>query len=65
MALTISRRSIAGRPPLRVPLLGLGSNGSRRSHCASVRSVGYGLRVMPDTTNQKATAAPEQFSDTL
>jgi hypothetical protein len=51
MALSTSRGSAAGRPPLRVPDFGLGTKGASRSHWSSVRSVGYGLRVMPDNGN--------------
>ena len=38
-----------------MPDLGLGSSGSRASHCASVRSVGYGFLLMPPTVNNRRT----------
>ena len=46
-AFTTARVSAAGRPPLRVPDFGFGRRGSNAAHWASVRSVGYGFRVMP------------------
>jgi hypothetical protein len=48
-AFTTSRVSAAGRPPRRVPDLGFGRSGSRAAHWASVRSVEYGFRVMPES----------------
>jgi hypothetical protein len=56
MAFTTSRRSAAGRPPLGVPDFGFGRSGSRCSHWSSVKSVGYGFRVMPDRGNRTPTS---------
>src|SRR5262249_17425942 len=65
MGLTPSRVPAAGRPPLGVPDLGPGRSGWSRSHCSSVKSVGYGFRVMPDTSNRFARTNRDRFQDTL
>jgi len=51
MALTISRRGyLAGRPPGR----GGGTCGAMSRHWRSVRSVGYGVRVIPRRLPKRA-----------